>query len=391
MLRSTYKKYHTVNKRDEIANLIKAINGGDKTLAKKLFKKLGLSDRSNIYTIINKLCIEHNEEYLFDEICENFKKGNPADILILSSICIGAGKYTLASKIRNYALERIECYEGKVWDYFYTDLIIGKLIESFEFDRLDKYLRIAEILRTPCGRGTLNRKLRHKISGTDINQSLTEADKSFARFIENKRVAIIGPLQIDEEEQTEIQSFDVLVKLNELDIIKEQQLKPLFPDVVYYTGKVQPKLYDVLASSNGKTLPPFLVGKKKMQIPELAANKVTFRLRDETNPFTLNGGLNLLPRVIADLILFKTASIKVFGVDLYTSLDFDEAYHGDKSIGWDHVFSHFINHDMITQYKFMHACYESGYIQADARLEKVMQMNLEGYLRYFEIKRSQEF
>ena len=302
--------------------------------------------------------------------------------LVLSSIAIGMRKYLLAIQLRDKALERAMQYANlhNPLNLLRIDQIIGALIETLQFDRLKYYLGIAKILRTACGRTGFRNKLLAIIENQPPSSGKA-VDLAFQKYMSGKSIAIVGPLSLSESEKKEAVSKDVVITLNDLSLFNGRAYPEVKPDVIYLYRGLQNEFVDKTTESDFQYIPEFLVyNLDKDYSPYL---KERTRVRDDVNPYTFNGSLNFIPRVILDVLLHGGRDLKVYGTDMYTSLNYSSSYDGGRQDDWQYILKKFIVHDPITNYKFMHLLWSKGLYKADDRLEEVMNMGLNGYINYF--------
>lgn len=305
--------------------------------------------------------------------------------LVLSSISIGMQKFVLARELREKATQRIseyiESYNPLKW--LRIDSIIGGLIDTENFHYLKKYIRVAQILRTACGRNRFSDKILSLIKG-ELPSVSNHIEANFRAFLSGKSIAIVGPLKLTAQNEEEIRGREVVITMNDLSFLKGREFPSIKPDIIYLYRDLQETLVNKSKESDFQYIPEFLVYNLDENYSPFLKKRT--RVRDDINPFTFSGSFNFVPRIILDVLLHGGNNIKVYGTDLYTSIDIRSSYEGDTVEDWDGVLKQFVVHDLITNYKFMHSFWSKGLYQAEERLEQVMEMDLDGYLDYFEKK-----
>jgi hypothetical protein len=176
-------------------------------------------------------------------------------------------------------------------------------------------------------------------------------------------------------DRDEISQFDIVVLANNFSAAEEL----LNIDKVYYLSKVVfEENIDFLNNLKDCSI-KYIVTKINDSI-NLYEGAVPLRLRKETRNLTWNGAFNFIQNIILDLLLYRPKEIKVFGSDLYFTLDYDKSYKREVHQVEKYLTHSFTNHDVITQFLFTKKLFDNGYILADARLEKILRMQLRDYL-----------
>jgi hypothetical protein len=199
--------------------------------------------------------------------------------------------------------------------------------------------------------------------------------QGYLELIKDKKIAILGPLKLSTMDRDEISQFDIVVLANNFSAAEEL----LNIDKVYYLSKVVfEENIDFLNNLKDCSI-KYIVTKINDSI-NLYEGAVPLRLRKETRNLTWNGAFNFIQNIILDLLLYRPKEIKVFGSDLYFTLDYDKSYKREVHQVEKYLTHSFTNHDVITQFLFTKKLFDNGYILADARLEKILRMQLRDYL-----------
>lgn len=302
---------------------------------------------------------------------------------MLSSLLLAIKEFHSALLARELAKERIRQYRRSLWSIPLCDLHVGQLLEDWNQEKLKSQLRIARWLRTECGRNRANPLLARLVTN-ETNRSHDEADQKYADYLTGRSVAVIGPLELSQDALDEIDGFDLVVGINDIRSFSGQPDSDLIhPHIVYLVGSIQQLMRGRILLSDSQP-PRFIIGKHRDPGFTAQDNQTSYRAISQYNHFMLNGSLNMLPRIALDLAFFAPKRVKIFGADLYTSIN----YRNDYSIGGHEststVLRQHIAHDLITQYRLMQNLFLNGHFQADARLENVLNMGLENYLGIFQ-------
>ncbi|MDT9185303.1 tetratricopeptide repeat protein [Limnospira sp. PMC 289.06] len=210
-----------------------------------------------------------------------------------------------------------------------------------------------------------------------------KAEESYAKLINGKTVAIVGPAPTSEPHGEEIDSFDVVIRMTYLDNLDES----LYP----YTGKKTSVSYYNGGNSKSyksyiRLLIPqlqFVCLKNGYALSELRQHSVNVRVARTVNP-CYAGGPNLLPIILSDLAAFQAQKIKVFCNNLYIS----------KNLYFENYPSFFIHkkfikklnssvlsaHDPASQFSLVKNFWLSGLFEADPDLTEVLKLEVDEYI-----------
>lgn len=218
------------------------------------------------------------------------------------------------------------------------------------------------------------------LSGSIFKQNLySQKDREYFAYIQNKSVAVIGPSVTDLELGAEIDSFDVVIRVNFLgkSQIREESKSGSRTDVSYYAKDILTDLH-----FNRKTEPL-----RSLDFAIFPHNKYQFqrslngRVMTTELPFFV-GIPQRVPAILFDLLHFSPRRIKIFNVNFYTSkLAYSYGYRPD--FGYDLVFVLGV-HDPFSQFKFVKKLYDTNQIEADADTREVLEMSLDEYANRLE-------
>ncbi|TVL99721.1 MAG: hypothetical protein CV087_16865 [Candidatus Brocadia sp. WS118] len=209
-----------------------------------------------------------------------------------------------------------------------------------------------------------------------VGQSLHE---DYYHHIKGKRIAVIGPLEFDQDYSDEIAQTDLVIELNGLESAREAAKMKYHgrPDIVYYNnsrnaGNAKGDFSDVVQGAS------YFVIKNDRFLNKL--NEFTpCRVTPQSNSLTWNGTFSMMEITLSDLLLFDPAEVKVYGVDLYLSFNYSSSYGNKPPDSLKGITMNFTVHDIFTQFLFMKKLFDGGYIKADQRLSNVLRLSLEEY------------
>ncbi len=202
----------------------------------------------------------------------------------------------------------------------------------------------------------------------------------FYSLIHNKRVAVIGPLEFDQDYRDEIAEYDVVVELNALESKREGVIKKYHgkPDIVYYNNSRLGELKKIHFDDIVHTA-KYIVLKTPKHREALDA-KLPTRAMPSTTTLNWNGSFSMMENTVADLLLFQPAEIKIYGVNLYTSFNYDKSYGNAPPDNLKRITLNFTVHDIYTQYAFMNNMFNMGLIKGDHTFNAVLKLGVNGYV-----------
>jgi len=265
--------------------------------------------------------------------------------------------------------------------------------ECNDHSMLDSILEKAKIMGPKAAKWHL---LLSVLNGERVLESkLAKLDNSgFSEFIKSKNVALVGPVPTQVDDALNIDSNDVVIRLNHSFSGKgtDSIHKGLRTDVSYFNGG-QTKAITKL--SNG-ILPPeiswgcFKFKDQALEIQQLNVDKKC-RAFGEFNGMTFYGSYNMVPLAALDLTMFDCHSVKIFHVDMMLTASRYQGYYPRNSISYrkdgdtkQRFLRGSIVHCPVLQYRTLHRLWENKKIYGDKSFQKVMAMGLNEYLKELE-------
>lgn len=204
-------------------------------------------------------------------------------------------------------------------------------------------------------------------------------DAVFARYLEDKSVAIVGPVEVGLDNGEEIDGFDVVVRLNyQHAFAYEQRYFGSKTNCSYYltiteTPQLQATLPDldfVMFEVGEQFLPPSVQARKRLKAWHYLIS-----------PFLLDMP-NSIQQVLMDVLRFSPGRVKVFNSNLYMSLDYAKGYFAKCYQTDELVLSRPLSvHDPVSNFLFMQRLFIRGAIEADCVLARVLEMSEVEYVR----------
>lgn len=404
------KHYRFKSRRDgviEVCDLIQSArsDSGSRVTNKKLERQLssfGINFEQMPSRQKHDLCALFADHPLqpdrYDELKQHTYK-IPAQLLKcrqwlnLHEMCCFRGRYTLGQIFREKArLLAVKPLEGRAYkppiSWANT---IGAAIEGGEChrsDHLDQLLDRAGISGYYASKWHLYMTV---LNGQEIAQESVERfeGSGFADYLAGKTIAVVGPAPTRATDAEEIDSHDLVVRLNHSYERKgtDPEHKGLRTDITCFNGEQT----NVLIEERDGVLPKEVswgcfknsnrarrVGKKNPE--KYTRSHITFY----ENQF--HGSFNMMPIVALDFSLFATKSVKVYHTDLMLTVPRQKGYYpksmerfGCQKDPVRAFLAGGIMHDPIQQFTLLSRLFFNGKITGDHRFCEVMHMGLKEY------------
>lgn len=369
---------------------------GDRGFSKKFLSNLTeliLSRR--LGTIVN----ESEYCYFLQEISNtNHLKLSIVEWRNLCYISGCNGLYEAANKFRNLAIQRalsiekntIKNEKKELFEAFTAAIDIG------DFARADFILnRISSIPIKSLP--TDDMKLFYHLVKGDRKKALSisklkynDNDILFSEYIEGKTIAIVGPAPSDEDVAQEIDSFDIVVRLNYKgrDKLPPKEEFGSKLNVSYYNGGNASYIncsenYEFLKDLN------FAVFKSlnyKFQ-EDIIIHSKKGRLARSQDLYIFDGALSMIPIVLLDILTFNPKEVKVFKTNFFLAKNTHfKGYQSKQYLNRPHEikwYSHW-EHNLVTQINIVKNLWNSGQIKVDKNCKKVLELSPEHYVKEME-------
>jgi hypothetical protein len=330
------------------------------------------------------------------------------------------GKIFLRKALLNKNLNRIKC---KSWlrlrDIFYLkgEFVLGGICRqrAIEFSSNNNsflFMKQRDKVRAKIEKNLSNKDFKTLYKGkflgyrfnSDAFKAFTASlncsnfnsenlpDKKMAQIINGRSVAIVGPSETLYNDAAEIDSYDIVVRLNytnegkNLDKVKKGEKV----NISYFNGE---QIDFILKVGKGK-LPSDLKiacvkGISRAEKLQKVNSDIIFRDISKSNLFTFHSSFNLLPLALLDILRFNIKCIKIFHTDLFLSKRRASGYYPkefnrvENNTNRIHKES-FLDHDPMMQHKFLKSIFSCEKISGDAEYERVVSLNSFKYLEELE-------
>jgi len=224
-----------------------------------------------------------------------------------------------------------------------------------------------------------------------VKRKYSKKDREFFDYVHNKSIAIVGPAQSNDMLKDEIDSYDIVIRLNYRGGNK-------MPPEIEFGSKVNISYYNSVFSADisnyenmdfFKNLDYIIFKDIKHHYQKIIIRKYQHvRKWISFNLFVFGGKINMIQNVILDLLAFEPSKIKIFKANLYlTENNYYSGYqisnyNNDQYYNW---LQHWYTHDIVTHFNLTKTLWKNSLIEVDNCLEDVLELNCEDYISKMDI------
>lgn len=213
-------------------------------------------------------------------------------------------------------------------------------------------------------------------------------DKKYAEYLNGKTVAVVGPAPSDEDLVEEIDSSDVVIRLNYrgVNLLPNTEEFGSRTDVSYYNGENAVNISGYSDRDFFKDIAFAVFRSIKHEFQENLVNNQSGRINFTPNQMLFCGAANMVQHTLYDLLFFEPNKIKVYKTNFFMA---KKAYHDGYSIHQDRggikwVWQAYANHNLITQLNLTRWLLKNGLIEVDKTCESVLQLTNKDYMSFME-------
>ncbi len=318
--------------------------------------------------------------------------------LLLGHICLSNGLFHAEALVRKIAIR--SAYMEEKNSPTNIKMLTRALKASIDQSDYIKAKELLDRLRSVSNEEQQLRKyeLYYYISYGDIENVFEIArdkfnhnDWLFNNYINGKSVAVVGPAPTAENNGAEIDSFDVVVRLNYrgMTIIKDTQKFGSRVDVSYY-GNVFSESINNIANQEFFDKLDFIVFKSaKHEFQDKLIESSRGRFFYSPNYCFFNGSAHLIQNVLFDILHFSPQRVKLFNSNFflaskthysgYRDIPSSEKDREKKDKDWK-IYKRHAHHKYLSSFNFTRNLWTSGLIEVDTGCEKVISMSEEAYM-----------
>ena len=326
------------------------------------------------------------------------------EVLHIYSLSIRLGLFELGYHLRNKSLEITLSHsnfekKSQIWKLKAKLSALLEIEDFLEFDRLyltfdDQWEQEKKLLNF------LRNIIEHpsKASSQNLFSKLDTKNYNFRKFVENKKIVIVGPSPTDKNDGFLIDNADLVVRNNYInsETIGNNATKGSRCEISYINTEItnfiaeggyskwSPQIIWIIAKSlnDKKTI------LNKLSLDKVKTEKLNVRNLVQINQALFNGSLHALPNIVIDLLKFNPKEIFLYHFDLMLTKERMKEYYPDywrkkiKKKGYliDVRLNGLAKHDPVTQFVLLKKFWSRGIIKGDSRFEEIIKMNVEEYM-----------
>jgi len=367
-------------------------------------------DFINILSLSKGLDFQNKNKSLINRIeSSNFNNLHYFEILQIYGLALRFGLFELAYHLRKKSLQIALSYKINpkkicVWKLKAKLSALLEQEDFVEFDNLflmfDSKFKNEKLMLNHLKLILKKKERLESKSDTILGDKISNNDKNFHKYIKDKKVIIVGPMPKDNEDGTEIDRGDIVIRPNckskkstgnpiqkgtkcdityingeQASYIKETGCPDWPSDILWIVGKSEGDAEDVL---------------NRLKSDNINDTNLMIRNIEKVDIALFNGTLNFLPHIITDLCRFNPKKIFLYHFDLNLTKERIKGYY-PKSVYPEsenlikfNLKNFSFTHDPVTQFKILKSFWKRGLISGDSSFEEVMKMDEINYMRSLE-------
>lgn len=263
-----------------------------------------------------------------------------------------------------------------------------------------RYNEIIRILKSKLTKNQLSGVIKYyKLNSSSeyVSAAPSKINEGFGSFISGKSVAIVGPFNDGMIDGDEIDSYDVVIRINNHISISNEDKGYIGSktDVVYF-------IHQMLSSMNS---PEPLESVKFVRLRNGFGGLLTSCYSDlikdgkisqsSTIPRQFYKGASAIQTIIFDILDFNPSRIKLFKMNFYLdSALYSDSYKKNTSVlrtgkiqssDLESYRSVFFAHDFAPQFLFVKNLYENGRIEVSDYIASILNLSLPAYMKAMEL------
>ncbi len=215
--------------------------------------------------------------------------------------------------------------------------------------------------------------------------NLNILDNQFKEYVAGKELSILGPLANKISLKNKKLNNSLIIRFKNNNFLKKSDYSP---NIIYLNGSASKAYYKkknyILKK---KKLTWVIYIHKHLYKMYYKKNRLKHRFADNTaaNLFTCFTELNLLQKVIFDLILFNPKKISLYNFDIKLSKNTKIGYGVYDTLKKQKKIKMSFLHNQIIMFDFINFFYREKKINLDKRLKKIITSGKDNYLKQLEL------
>ena len=327
----------------------------------------------------------------------NFNSLEHYELLDIYSLCLRLCFFELGYQIREKSIKKALSFSpfSKKNESWKLKAKLTALIETgnySEFDKLIPYFKSKRKQEKYILNYLKDLYVKNKtLSDTNlINYKENSNDQKFRKFIENKKIVIVGPAPVEQKDGNQIDKADIVLRTNYK--MGDPIIKGSKCDINYFNLETAYHIHQ-----NGCFEWPkktsWIVGKawsymemilKRLSSDGIDIEHLNVRTLKRVDLALFNGSLSLIQNIILDLSRYNPKEIFLYHFDVMLSKDRIAGYYTDVKNNEElhlKMIKCFPGHDPVTQFLILKSFWKLGFIKGDERFEEVISMNAEDYMK----------
>ena len=327
----------------------------------------------------------------------NFNSLEYFEILDIYALCPRLSLFELGYHVRKKSLKIALSYSpfsrnNTSWK---LKAKLSALIETGNFSEFDKLFplfktkknqekNILNFLRVifESSKNSMGIKMFNKID--------TKQDKNFRKFVENKKIVIVGPAPVENQDGYKIDKADIVLRTNYK--MGDPTIKGSKCDINYFNLETAQHINNK-GCSEWPLSTSWIVGKawsymeiilRRLSSDGIDVENLNVRTLKRLDFALFNGSLSLIQNIILDLSRYNPKEIFLYHFDVMLSKERIAGYYTDVNNDKElrlKMLKCFPGHDPVTQFLILQFFWKLGFIKGDSRFEEVISMDAEDYMK----------
>ena len=235
----------------------------------------------------------------------------------------------------------------------------------------------------------------YPLSINSVSKIESKKDQEFRKFVENKKIVIVGPSPTDNKDGYEIDKADIVIRTN---YIKGDPItKGSRVDISYFNRETTEDIIEngfsqwssgiswIVAKVMGQVESIF----KRLSSEGIDIEYLNGRSLERVDKVLFYGKLTAIQNIILDLLRYNPKEIFLYHFDIMLTKERINGYY--PNINKENEFhlkmiKCFPTHDPVTNFLIMQSFWKKGFIKGDLGFEEVMKLDARDYMNHMENK-----
>ena len=213
-----------------------------------------------------------------------------------------------------------------------------------------------------------------------INFSCDKKDIEFEKYLRNKKINIIGPLDKKINFSKKELKNNIIIRFKNTNYLTK---KDYYPQITFLNGRASRKYLenkDYLSIDKGLLWIVYINETFYKKFKRVSNIKNRFAFNTGAVLFTCFTELNFLQKVLLDLILFNPRQIKLHNFNMYLTKRTKIGYGVNNTLKKQMNSNISFNHNQIVQFDFINFLYKKNFFSLDENLKKIIKNGKQSYL-----------